>query len=187
MDHEWTKPIRNMSEERRKAIWWVTRVQAFTAMLPKEVVDMKPENINERWIKVEKSKTSSSTRFIPLHPEIAGFVEFVHSCVLENLDSQNKDKVQAVSRTFNKLIRRQLDPAIKDPKKALYSWRSTFSNAMRRAGADQDMRRSILGHRVLGSLAHYEDGPEFFKKRKWIKTSDPRKAYPDLCEDDDMQ
>jgi len=70
--------------------------------------------------------------------------------------------------------------------KVLYSWRSTYSNAMRRAGADNDMRRAILGHKLAGSLAHYDDGPEFFKKRKWIRASDPRIDYPDPGEDDDL-
>ncbi len=79
-----------------------------------------------------------------------------------------------------------MDPPILDDKKVLYSWRSTFSNAMRRAGADNDMRRAILGHKLAGSLAHYDDGPEFFKKRKWIKVSDPRIDYPDPGEDDDL-
>ena len=73
-----------------------------------------------------------------------------------------------------------------DPKQVLYSLRSTFSNAMRRAGADQEMRRAILGHATAGALKHYEDGPEFDQKRKWVRATDPRRIYIDPGEDDDL-
>ena len=79
-----------------------------------------------------------------------------------------------------------MNPPITDPKKVLYSWRSTFSNAMRRAGATEDIRRDILGHATAGSLRHYDDGPEFFKKRKWVRATDPRRVYPDPGDDDDL-
>ncbi|WHP69586.1 tyrosine-type recombinase/integrase [Phaeobacter inhibens] len=128
MDRLWGKPVRNMSEQRRKAIWWAVRVQAFTAMRPKEVVDLKPQNVNERWIKVEDSKTKESDRTIPLHPEIAGFVEFLHSGGFETFDTQEKDKVQTVRHNFQRLVQDFMDPPIIHPKKVLYSWRSTFSN-----------------------------------------------------------
>ena len=57
--------------------------------------------------------------------------------------------------------------------KALYSLRSTFSNAMRRAGAPADVRRAILGHAEGGAFRNYDDGPEFDLKREWIEKTDP--------------
>ena len=54
-----------------------------------------------------------------------------------------------------------MDDPIKDPQKALYSLRSTFVNAMRRAGADIQLQRAILGHKEAGAIRHYDDGPEF--------------------------
>lgn len=186
MDRVWGKPVPNMSDERRKAIWWAVRVQAFTAMRPKEVVDLKPENVDDRWIKIEESKTDGSDRTIPLHPEIAGFVEFFQAGGFETFNTQEKDKVQTVRHNFQRLIEDFMEPPIVHPQKVLYSWRSTFSNTMRRAGADHDIRRAILGHTLAGSLAHYDDGPEFALKRKWIRVSDPRKIYPDAGEDDDL-
>lgn len=75
-----------------------------------------------------------------------------------------------------------MDPPLHDPKQALYLLRSTFSNAMRRAGAE--MRRAFLGHAEAGALKHYDDGPEFAKKRKWLRA--PRTVYPDPREDDDL-
>ena len=132
------------------------------------------------------SKTEGSDRTIPLHPEIADFPAFFHDGGFDTFKSQKKDQAQSVRHNFSKLIRKTMDPPILDKKKVLYSWRSTFSNALRRAGADGEMRRAILGHAEAGALKHYDDGPEFAKKRKWVRASDPRTIYPDPGEDDDL-
>ncbi len=186
MDEFWGSPIRGLSDERRLAIHMVCRVQAFTAMRPKEVVHLLPENVTDKSLIVIGSKTEGSDRSIPLHPEISDFPAFYHAGGFDTFLSQKKDRTQTIRHNFINLIREKVDPPIIHEKKVLYSWRSTFSNAMRRAGADYDMRRAILGHKISGSLAHYDDGPEFFKKRKWIRASDPRIDYPDPGEDDDL-
>lgn len=155
-------------------------------MRPKEVLSLLPENVTGKSLIVIESKTEGSDRSIPLHPEIADFPEFFHSGGFDTFLSQKKDRVQSVRHNFIRLIREMMDPPIIHEKKVLYSWRTTYSNAMRRAGADGEMRRAILGHKEAGALAHYDDGPEFFKKRKWIKASDPRIDYPDAGEDDDL-
>tara|TARA_B110000879_G_C10676430_1_gene319990 strand:- start:109 stop:315 length:207 start_codon:yes stop_codon:yes gene_type:complete len=64
---------------------------------------------------------------------------------------------------------------IDDKKKGLYSLRSTFVNAMRRAGADIQMQRAILGHKEAGAIRHYDDGPEFELKYMSVAKTDPRK------------
>tara|TARA_R110002074_G_scaffold360428_2_gene533158 strand:- start:1250 stop:1396 length:147 start_codon:yes stop_codon:yes gene_type:complete len=48
---------------------------------------------------------------------------------------------------------------------------------MRRAGADIQMRRAILGHKEAGAIRHYDDGPEFREKLEIIAKTDPRKPY----------
>lgn len=186
MDEVWGSPLRGMADERRLAIHMVCRVQAFTAMRPKEVVHLLPENVTDKSLIVIGSKTEGSDRSIPLHPAIADFPAFFHAGGFDTFLSQKKDRTQTIRQNFTNLIRKKMDPPIIHEKKVLYSWRSTYSNAMRRAGADNDMRRAILGHKLAGSLAHYDDGPEFFKKRKWIRASDPRVDYPDPGEDDDL-
>lgn len=186
MDKFWGSPIRGLSDERRLAIHMVCRVQAFTAMRPKEVVHLLPENVTDKSLIVIGSKTEGSDRSIPLHPEISDFPAFYHAGGFDTFLSQKKDRTQTIRHNFINLIREKMDPPIIHEQKVLYSWRSTFSNAMRRAGADYDMRRAILGHKISGSLAHYDDGPEFFKKRKWIRASDPRIDYPDPGEDDNL-
>ena len=45
---------------------------------------------------------------------------------------------------------------------------------MRRAGADIKVQRAILGHKEAGAIRHYDDGPEFDVKRRWINATDPR-------------
>jgi integrase len=186
MDEVWGSPLRGMADERRLAIHMVCRVLAFTALRPKEVLHLLPENVSDKSLVVIGSKTDGSDRSIPLHPEISDFPAFFHAGGFNTFLSQKKDRAQTVRANFTRLIRVKMDPPIIHEKKVLYSWRTTFSNAMRRAGADNDMRRSILGHKIAGSLAHYDDGPQFFKKRKWIKLSDPRIDYPDPGEDDDL-
>ena len=186
MDEIWGSPVRGPSPQRRLALWWAVRVLAFTAMRPKEVMDLTPDRVNDKWIRIVDSKTKGADRVIPLHPEISGFVAFFHSGGFDTFKSQKKDRVQSLRHNFQQLIRKKIDPPITDPRKVLYSWRSTFSNAMRRAGVDGEMRRAILGHAEAGALKHYHDGPELFEKRIAIKMSDPRIIYPDPGEDDDL-
>ncbi len=186
MEQFWGKQLRNLPDERRKAVWMSVRVQAFTAMRPKEVQSLKPEDVTDRWIRVQDSKNPESDRVIPLHPEISDFPAFFHAGGLKCFETQTKDRVQSVRHNFARLTRELMDPPLDDPKQVLYSLRSTFSNAMRRAGADQEMRRAILGHATAGALKHYEDGPEFELKRKWVRATDPCRIYIDPGEDDDL-
>jgi integrase len=186
MEQFWGKPMRNLSEDRRKAIQMVVRVIAFSAMRPKEVVWLGPKDVTDRWIKIRESKTHASERCIPLHPEIADFPAFFHAGGFKGFESQTKDRVQSVRHNFQRLTRELMDPPMDDPRQVLYSLRSTFSNAMRRARADEPMRRAILGHSTPGSLSHYDDGPEFDLKRNAIRATDPRRVYADPGEDDDL-
>ncbi|MBL9049075.1 MAG: hypothetical protein JNK19_03065 [Tabrizicola sp.] len=182
----WGQPMRNMTDARRKAVWMAVRVQAFTAMRPKEVLWLEPDDVTDQWIRVRNSKTKESDRVIPLHPEISDFPEFFHAGGFDTFKVQTKDRVQSVRHNFERLTRELMAPPLDDPRQVLYSLRSTFSNAMRRAGADAEMRRAILGHAEAGALKHYDDGPEFAKKRKWVRATDPRTVYPDPGEDDDF-
>ena len=186
MERFWGSPLRGLSDARRKAVWMAVRVQAFTAMRPKEVVWLEPDDVTDQWIRVRNSKTKDSDRVIPLHPEIADFPEFFQAGGFKCFETQTKDRCQSVRHNFERLTRELMDPPLDDPRQVLYSLRSTFSNAMRRAGADAEMRRAILGHAEAGALKHYDDGPEFAKKRTWVRATDPRTVYPDPGEDDDL-
>lgn len=173
-DH-WTEDSRGLSPERREAILMVVRVLAFSGMRPIEVIRLQPSDVNDRLIRVTGSKTESSTRVVPLHPEISDFPSFVADGGLETFQSIKTDRVNSVRHNFGRLLREKMDPPISDPKKALYSLRSTFVNAMRRAGADIQVQRAILGHKEAGAIRHYDDGPEFEVKKKWVEATDPRK------------
>ncbi len=177
VDQIWMNPVQSLSEQRRDAVRMVVRVLSFTAMRPIEVLRLVPEDVDDRAIRIRGSKTESSNRIIPLHPEIKDFPSWLAAGGLDTFRSIQTDVVAPVRHNFARLIRRKLDRPIINERKALYSLRSTFENAMRRAGADKDMRRAILGHKEAGALRHYDDGPEFELKKDCIERTDPRRPY----------
>ncbi len=179
MEVHWGAPKRGLSDERRVAIHMVCRVMAYSSLRPVEVVRLERQDVTDKWIKVRESKTTSSHRTVPLHPALSDFPAFVANGGLETFKTLKTDQVEPVRYNFRRLTRDLMDPPITDKKKVLYSLRSTFSNAMRRAGASPDIRRAILGHAEGGALNHYDDGPEFAKKRKWVNATDPTVIYPD--------
>lgn len=174
-NHHWSKPAKGLSDARREAIHMVVRVLAFSGMRPVEVIRLTADDVNDSWIRITGSKTESSTRVVPLHPEISDFPEWIASGGLETFQSIKTDQVGSVRHNFGRLIREQMADPIQDPQKALYSLRSTFVNAMRRAGADIQVQRAILGHKEAGAIRHYDDGPEFDVKKKWVEATDPRR------------
>jgi integrase len=159
VDVNWGQAIRGLSNERRIAIRMAVRVLAYTAMRPIEVLRLRPEDVEPWLIRVMGSKNEGSDRVIPVHPAIRDFHCFIHGGGMETFRSSKTDPVTPVRHNFDKLIHDKLDPPIADPKQVLYSLRSTFQNAMRRAGAPVDVRRAILGHKEAGALRHYDDGP----------------------------
>lgn len=177
----WGHPVRGLTTERRQALCMAVRVLAFTAMRPSELMALRPDQVDERAIRVEGGKTKSSWRVIPLHPEIRDFPSWLHSGGLDafkNSDTgkDQSDSVTVLRHNFGQLIRKKMVQPIKNERKVLYSLRSSFQNAMRRAGAPKDVRRAILGHVESGAIRHYDDGPSFEFLKKWVEVSDPRKA-----------
>ncbi len=175
VDRIWGKRARGLSDERRDAIRMVVRVLAFTGMRPIEVIRLEPSDVTDDFIRITGSKTESSTRVVPLHPEIVNLPKWISAGGLKTFDTIQSDQVGSVRHNFARLLREQMHDPIKDPQKALYSLRTTFVNAMRRAGADIQVQRAILGHKEAGAIRHYDDGPEFEVKRKWVIATDPRK------------
>jgi len=163
-----------LTEERQIAFVMVVRTLMFSGMRPIEVLRLKPEDVTERYIRVTESKTESSTRIVPLHPEIVGFYDWIHGGGLKTYDAIHSDPVSAIRHNFTRLIRFSLSPPILEKQKALYSLRSTFVNAMRRAGANIQMQRAILGHKESGAIRHYDDGPEFEEMYQAVARTDPR-------------
>ena len=174
-DDRWSSPVRGLSDPRREAIHMVVRVLAFSGMRPIEVIRLRPDDVTDHWIRITGSKTESSTRVVPLHPEISDFPNWIALGGLDTFKSIKTDQVGSVRHNFGRLLRDKMKDPITDPQKALYSLRSTFVNAMRRAGADIQVQRAILGHKEAGAIRHYDDGPEFEVKRKWVEATDPRR------------
>lgn len=188
IEQVWGKPVRGLDDDRRIAIAMLVRVLAFTAMRPVEAMRLTPSDVKPRSIHVHGSKTNGSDRIIPLHRSLSDFPEWIASGGMKVFDSIDGDKVEPLRFNFGRLIRDKIKPAIRHPKKVLYSLRSTFSNAMRRAEAPLDVRRQILGHVQAGSIRHYDDGPEFEIMYQWVNKTDPRIPYTgrvDLDVDDD--
>ncbi|MEP1695542.1 MAG: tyrosine-type recombinase/integrase, partial [Paracoccaceae bacterium] len=178
IDDVWGKPVRGLSEERREALQMAVRVLALTAMRPAEFMALRADQVDERAIRVEGGKTKSSWRVIPLHPEISDFPAWLHAGGLDAFNNsktgdKQSDTVTVLRHNFIKLIRKKMDDPIIHQRKALYSLRSTFQNAMRRAGAPKDVRRAILGHVESGAIRHYDDGPEFELLKHWVEQSSP--------------
>lgn len=187
IDDIWGQPVRGLSDERRNAIRMVVRALAFSGMRPIEVLRLTAHDVEDHLIRIRGSKTESSTRVIPLHHEISDLPDWVRRGGLKTFSSIKTDPVSSVRHNFERLIREWLPQPILDRQKVLYSFRSSFVNAMRRAGADIQVRRAILGHKEAGAIRHYDDGPEFEIKNKWVQATDPRQTsgmVPDRDEDD---
>lgn len=175
LTHMWDNEVQGLTPDRRRAFVMVVRTLMFTGMRPIEVLRLQPGDVSERAIRITGSKTESSTRVIPMHPEINGFCAWVNGGGLKTYQSIGTDPVGAIRHNFTRLIRNSLNPKIIDEQKTLYSLRSSFVNAMRRAGADIQMQRAILGHKESGAIRHYDDGPEFEEKFEAVAMTDPRK------------
>lgn len=180
MNDIWGQNVQGLSAERRQALTMAVRVLSFTAMRPAELMALRPDQVDARAIRVEGGKTKSSWRVIPLHPELADFPAWLHAGGLDvfansETGQRQTDPVTPLRHNFARLIRKKIARPITEPRKALYSLRSTFQNAMRRAGAPKDVRRAILGHVESGAIRHYDDGPSFELLKKWVQKSDPRK------------
>lgn len=176
----WGQPVQGLTEERRTALQMAVRVLAHSAMRPAEFMALRSDQVDERAIRVEGGKTKSSWRVIPLHPNIEDFPSWLHSGGMNAFHNtttgeQQTDTVTVLRHNFAKLIRKKMRQPITNRRKTLYSLRSTFQNAMRRAGAPKDVRRAILGHVESGAIRHYDDGPEFELLKHWVERSDPCK------------
>ncbi|MEM7188484.1 MAG: tyrosine-type recombinase/integrase [Pseudomonadota bacterium] len=182
VDELWGKPLAGMPKERRVAFRTLIRVLSFTCLRPEELVRLEPEDVSSDWIKVPLGKTESTPRVVPLHPEISDYPEWLTSGGMNTFVNRRTGrpltvagKTSLLRQNFSKLIRARIDPPIVEDRKVLYSLRATFQNAMRRAGAPEQLRQAILGHSEGGKLRHYSDGPEFDLKRDWVVRSDPRR------------
>lgn len=169
----WTGPKRTRYLDRCRAFLMVTRACAFTGCRPKEIVRLTPETVTDDAITIRGSKTASSSRIIPIHPEIAGLPDFVRSGGLRTFGDVSHQPTMPLRRNHATLLRERV--GITDPRKSLYSWRSTFQNAMERAGVAKDVRQAILGHVEGGAIRHYSAGPDWQTKVDAVMRSDPRR------------
>ncbi len=175
VDHFWLSPFPYLSDDRRLAIRQIVRALAFTAARPVELMSLKRDDVTDTAINIRRTKTKSSWRYIPVHPEIADFPAFVAEGGIECLMTNNMDRVEPVRHNFMRLLREFMDPSVTERRKTLYSFRGTFQDALRRAGAPLEVRQAILGHVQGGAIKHYDSGPEFEVMKEWVIRSDPRK------------
>ena len=174
----WSSELQGLSAERRKGLQMAVRALAYTAMRPSEFLALGPNDIDERCIRIKGGKTKSALRVIPLHPAISDVPAWVQQGGLAVFHNRvtgvaQTDPVTALRHNFSRLTRDLLDEPISGERKALYSLRSTFQNALRRAGAPIEVRRAIMGHVEHGAMRHYDDGPEFDLLRSWVVVADP--------------
>ena len=96
-------------------------------------------------------KTASARRRIPLHPEVIrlGFVRYVEACndgerIFRDLKPGRFKKLSGpYSTAFARLMD---DVGLSDPRLTYHSLRHTYSDAMRRAGIEPELRSRLLGH-----------------------------------------
>lgn len=175
IDALWLSPFPYLNDERRIAIRHIVRALTFTAARPIELMSLKPEDVTDAAINIRRTKTKSSWRYVPVHPEIADFPAFIQSGGIKCLLTNNQDLVEPVRHNFMRVLRELMVPVIPEPRKTLYSLRGTFQDAMRRAGAPLEVRQAILGHTQGGAIKHYNSGPEFELMKEWVHKSDPRR------------
>jgi len=174
IDEFWLHPFPYLDDERRIAIRHVVRALVFTAARPIEIMSLKRKDVSDAAINIRRTKTKSSWRFVPVHPEISDFPAFVQNGGIECLLTNNQDLVEPVRHNFMRLLRKLMEPPILEPRKTLYSFRHTFQDALRRAGTPMEVRQAILGHTEGGAIKHYNSGPEFELMREWVNKADPR-------------
>lgn len=172
----WGSPLAGVPEARRLAYLHITRLLFFSTLRPGEALSLTPADVTDEAITIRSGKTDNARRVHPLHPEAKGFHAWIHAGGMSAFDGVKglEGRTSLMRQNFARLIRDKLDPPITEPRKALYSTRSTFQNALRRAGVDKDVRRALMGHAESGALRHYDDGPEFEIKRHAVSRSDPR-------------
>ena len=174
VDQFWLSPFPYLDDDRRLAIRQIVRALAFTAARPVELMSLERDDVTDAAINIRRTKTKSSWRYIPVHPEIADFPAFVAGGGIECLLTNNMDRVEPVRHNFMRLLREFMDPPVTERRKTLYSFRGTFQDALRRAGAPLEVRQAILGHKEGGAIKHYNSGPEFELMNEWVLKADPR-------------
>ncbi|MCK0104395.1 phage integrase SAM-like domain-containing protein [Pseudohalocynthiibacter sp. F2068] len=175
VDQFWLKPFPYLDDDRRLAIRQIVRALAFTAARPIELMSLKREDVTEDAINIRRTKTKSSWRYLPIHPEIADFPAFVANGGIECLMTNHTDPVEPVRHNFIRLLREHMENPILESRKKLYSFRASFQDALRRVGAPLEVRQAILGHTEGGAIKHYNSGPEFALMCEWVNKADPRK------------
>lgn len=190
-DH-WGKPLSGMPKGRRIAYLNITWILMFSALRPDEAMRLEPGDITDTAIHVREGKTAAARRIVPLHPVLkdrnvkrwldsGGMETFTTTRVnakkgekfttKERVPLTHSGKLSNMRQAIAGILKRV---GIQDDRKAMYSCRSTFSNALRRVDAPDKIKSALLGHTEGGTLAHYTDGPQFDDLREWVEAADPR-------------
>lgn len=156
-----TGALDSLNDEARRAIFAMVE----TGMRPSEIVNIAAENIRldaevphvvVTPTKTRELKTDTSEREIPL----VGVSLLAFSAQPEGFP-RYWDRETGLSALANKALRRA--GIISEPGVTLYSLRHSFEDRMIEAGADERMRRELMGHRY--DREKYGNGPSLAMKR----------------------
>jgi integrase len=105
VDQLWFSPFPYLDDQRQVVIRHIVRALAYTAARPVELMSLNRQDVTDTAINIWRTKTKSSWRYIPVHPEIADFPAFVRSDGIECLITNNQDLVEPVRHNFIRVSR----------------------------------------------------------------------------------
>lgn len=139
----------------------------------------------------KRVKTEASERVVPVHPEVArlGFLSYVDARKRGDgadawlFPSVSPDKGRAGVPAFSQWFGRYLRGAgVTDKAKVFHSFRHTVKDALRRGGADHEMREALIGHAQASTVGWRYGAKEMLSKFGAAGLSDAinRITYPGL-------
>lgn len=168
---------------RGEAAAWIPLIGMFSGARLEEIAQLNTDDIFENSLdgalvfrfmdlgEGQKVKTTASRRLVPVHDELvaAGLLEFLESqrkaCRPRLFHELTPDPSGALSGAWSKWWGRYARNVLKigDPRKVFHSFRHSFVHVLRESGIEEDVRRALVGHALLGVHAKY--GSEAFPMR----------------------
>ena len=163
VNHEWG-PTSNcrLSLDRRRAFLMAFRVLLHTGLRPVEVFYLRPEDVTDKLIHVQKTKTRIP-RTLPLSHQISDFHAYMQAGGFTVMGKISPDSAAGkMSDSFTKTIRAA---GMTNDRHVLYSTKDTLVDRLQRKQHSDDVIRGITGHvSGQGHLRHYKtrlnDTPE---------------------------
>jgi len=149
--------------------YWMPVIALYSGLRREEIAQLSWSDIIEKDgiacfdINGEHLKTKTSTRLVPVHPELIklGFLDYVENTKMLSEDRAdtaylfpaiNTDRYGRRGRWFgewySKFLRENI--GLNDPKLTFHSFRHTFATALKHAEVDGSMMAELLGHTMHG-------------------------------------